>query len=28
MSWREIMRLKERRMMEGLDLLEEPIINR
>jgi len=27
MSWREIVRLRGRRMMEGLDFLEEPVIS-
>jgi len=28
MSWREIVRLRGRRIMEGLDLLEKPVISR
>jgi len=28
MSWREIVKLRGRRMMEGLDLLKEPVISR
>jgi len=28
MSWREIVRLRERKIMERLDFLEEPVISR